>query len=390
MNSVTSHVGRARWFAREVVAPVAAERDRSRDPTDCFSWEIVEQGSQLGLRTLTLAPEHGGAGLDLPQLAQVVLELAQADAGVAALFAQTNMLWRVIEGAATDEQRARWLPRFRDDPRCLLALAVTEPEVGSDHIIPFQGPDPPRFATQATPEVGGWRLEGRKLFVDNGNRAGIYLVMAQTDPNVGLDRGATCFVIEAGTPGLCSGQVFDKMGERLANHAEVRLEGCRVPGSAVLGTVNRGFEVLDRHFRGRATLAGCCALGIAEAAYAKAVAWCRARIQGGRSLIDHDLVGVELAEMRMQLTAAQDHVLATAARIAAGEAGPAEDALAKVYAAEVAHQVVTRALDLHGARGYLRDGGMEKLLRDVIAFFHSDGANRTLLIKAARAIRAHR
>jgi len=235
------YLERARRFAREVVAPLAVELDRRPDPADCFSWEVVEQGSRLGLRTLTLAPEHGGAGLGLPQLARIVFELAQADEGMAALFAQTNMLWRVIAGAATEGQRARWLPRFRDDPRCLLALAITEPEVGSDHVIPFSGPDPPRLATRAMPEVGGgWCLEGRKLFVDNGNRAGIYLVMAQTNPSAGLDRGATCFVIEAGTPGLRSGRVFDQAGERLANHSGVLLEGCRVPEGAVLGAFNRG------------------------------------------------------------------------------------------------------------------------------------------------------
>ncbi|HLH67697.1 MAG TPA: acyl-CoA dehydrogenase family protein [Candidatus Dormibacteraeota bacterium] len=388
MSSAELYLERARRFAQEVVAPVAAELDRRPDPVDCFSWEVVEQGSRLGLRTLTLAPEHGGAGLDLPQLARVVFELAKVDVGIAALFAQTNMLWRVIAGAATEEQRGRWLPRFRDDPRCLLALAVTEPEVGSDHVIPWSGPDPPRLATRATPEGGGWCLEGRKLFVDNGNRAGIYLVMAQTDPDTGLDRGTTCFVIEAGTPGLRPGRVFDKAGERLANHSEVLLEGCRVSEGAVLGAVNRGFEVLERHFRGRATLAGCCALGVAEAAYARTLAWCRERVQGGRPLIEHDLVGVELAEMRMQLTAAWDHLLATAARIAAGSAGLAEDGLAKVHAAQVGYQVVTRALDLHGGRGYLRDAGVEKWWRDVAAFFHSDGANRALLIRAARAIRA--
>ncbi|HZV52065.1 MAG TPA: acyl-CoA dehydrogenase family protein [Candidatus Dormibacteraeota bacterium] len=175
----------------------------------------------------------------------------------------------VISGAATEEQRARWLPRFRDDPRCLLALAVTEPEVGSDHVIPCSAPDPPRLATRATLVAGGWCLEGTSCSWTTATGPASTCVMAQTDPSTGLDRGTTCFVIETGTPGLRPGRVFDKAGERLANHSEVLLEGCQVPEGAVLGAANPGFEVLERHFRGRATLADCCALGVAEAAYAR-------------------------------------------------------------------------------------------------------------------------
>lgn len=379
-------VERAREFAQCVVAPAAADLDAHPDPERCFSWELVERGDRLGLRTLTLGREHGGSGLGLGTLARVIFEIACADAGVAAVFAQTNKLWQVLEGAANPGQLAWLIPRFRADPRCLLAVAITEPDVGSDYIIPIQGPGAPRFTTSARRRDGGWELEGYKHFIDNGNRAGIYLLMAQTDPLVGLAEGTTCFVAEAGTPGLRPGKVFDKLGERLANHTQVFIESCFLPDSQVLGNVNRGFELLHRHFAGRATLAACSVLGVAESAYCLALEWSLGDPQEAGRRRPCDVLGIQLAEMRMILNAARDHVLNTASRIEAGTAGVNDDALAKVYASRAAHEVLTHALELASREDMCRGAGLEKLLRDCASFFHSDGVNRTLLIKAGRAI----
>ncbi|HSL25189.1 MAG TPA: acyl-CoA dehydrogenase family protein, partial [Acidimicrobiia bacterium] len=126
-----------RRFAKEVVAPVAADLDRSIYPEDCFSWDIVEKADAAGIRTATLAAEFGGAGVDSLTTAMMIEELAKADLGVSVIFAQTLKIAQTLQGAATAEQKARFLGDYAADPRGLLAIAITEPDRASDYIIPY-------------------------------------------------------------------------------------------------------------------------------------------------------------------------------------------------------------------------------------------------------------
>jgi len=378
-----------RAFVAASVAPVAAELDRRRDPADCFSWEIVEAASRAGIRTLTLGREFGGAGIDSPTTAMVVEELARGDLGVSVVFAQTLKIAQTLERACTSAQARRFLSSFAADPRGLLAIAITEPETSSDYIIPFDDPRA-QFRTAAVRTAGGWALNGMKHFISNGNRAMLYLVFAQTDPAVGLVRGSTCFLVPRDTPGLSIGRVHDKLGERLANNAELLFRDCRVADEQVLGTVHGGFEILRRFFPASNAYAAASVLGVARAAYERTLAWSRRRVQGGRRLIDHDTTAEDLAEMRMRIDAARAYLHSAASAADHPETmDPTMGALPKVFASRIAWWVVTRALELHGGHGFMRDSGsgMEKLVRDAAAFLHSDGANRSLLLKAARFIR---
>lgn len=379
----------ARRFATEVVAPQAALLDRNLNPEDCFSWEIVERGSAYGLRTLTLSPEYGGAGADTLTTAMVIEELARADVGVAVVFAQTLKIVQAIQKAATSAQKDRYLPRFREDPRFLLAIGITEPEVSSDYIIPYEAPEAP-FRTTARRVSGGWVLNGKKHFISNGNRARLYLIFAQTRPGVSLVEGSTCFLVEAGAPGFSIGRVHDKFGERFTNNAELIFRDCFVPDENVLGEVNGGFEVLAKFFPASNAYAAATVLGVAEAAYERALDWARQRVQGGKPLIEHEMIAAILAEMKMWLDAARAYVYQAAWAVDHPEAwDPTMAALPKVMASQVAWKVVTTAFELHGGYGFMKDmgTGMEKLLRDAATFLHSDGANRSLLLKAARFIR---
>jgi len=378
----------ARTFVADVVAPVAADLDRQTNPEDCFSWDIVDKGSACGLRTLTLLPEYGGAGADCVTTAMVVEELAKGDMGVSVVFAQTLKLIQALQGAATDAQRARVLPVVRDDPRCLLAIGMTEPQTSSNYIIPYR---PAGFVTRATRQGTKWVINGKKRFISNGNRARFYLLFAQTNPDKGLNEGSTCFLIERGTPGFTTGHVEDKMGERLANNAELIFNDCCVPDENVLGVVDRGFDVISEFFPASNAYAAASVLGVAVAAYERSLAWTRERVQGGQRLIDHDIVAAQLAEMHMLIEAARAYIHQAAWRADHKETGwdPTLGALPKVFASEVSWKVVTKALELHGGYGYMRDGGFEKLVRDAACFIHSDGVNRTLLLKAAQFIRAN-
>jgi alkylation response protein AidB-like acyl-CoA dehydrogenase len=376
----------ARKFAAEVIAPVAAGLDRNVAPEDCFSWDIVEAGSDRGLRTLTLLPEYGGAGADCLTTAMVVEELAKADMGVSVVFAQTLKLIQSFQAAATDDQRARFLPKLRDDRRALMAIGMTEPQTASNYIIPYQ---PAGFVTTAVRKGRGWVINGRKRFISNGNRAWLYLLFAQTNPDKGLNLGSTCFIIERGTAGFTTGHVEDKMGERLANNAELIFDSCFVPDEDVLGAVDRGFDVISQFFPASNAYAAASVLGVAAAAYDRSIRWTRERVQGGKPLIEHDIIAAQLAEMQMQIDAARAYIHHAAWKADHRETGwdPTLGALPKVFASEVAWKVVTKALELHGAYGYMRDLGFEKLVRDAACFVHSDGVNRTLLLKAAQFIR---
>ena len=201
--------------------------------------------------------------------------------------------------------------------------------------------------------------------------------------------GSTCFLVERDTPGFSIGTVHDKMGERLVNNAELIFQDCFVPDSNVLGEVDKGFDILVQFFPASNAYAAASVLGVAEAAYERAVQWTRERVQGGRLLIEHDLVAADLARMRMWIDAARAYIYQAAWAADHREEGwdPTMGALPKVFASEVAWRVVTMAMELHGGYGYMRETGLEKLVRDAAAFLHSDGANRSLLLKAARFIR---
>jgi len=372
-------------FGAEVVAPLAAELDARPNPEDCFSWEIVEAASAAGLRTATLSPEYGGAGIDSLTTARVVEELGRADLGVSVVIAQTLKIAQTLQQAASPEQRDRFVPKFAADPRFLLAIGITEPENASNYFISY----PEDFRTTATKVPYGWVLNGKKHFISNGNVASLYLLFAQTDPGRGLVEGSTCFLVERPAKGFSIGKVHDKMGERLANNAELLFDDCFVPDENVLGEVGRGFDVLTTFFPASNAYAAASVLGVASAAYDRSVSWTSRRYQGGAYLIEHDSVAADLARMRMLIDAARAY-LRQAARAADHrdtEWDPTMGALPKVFASEAAWEVVTTTLSLHGGHGYMKDLGIEKLVRDAAAFLHSDGANRTLLLKAARFIR---
>jgi alkylation response protein AidB-like acyl-CoA dehydrogenase len=377
----------ARRFVAEEVRPRAAALDAEVDPAACFSWEIVERASALGLRTLTLEAAYGGAGADSLTTALLVEELAVGDLGVAVIFAQTWKILQTIQRACTPDQRERYLPRFRDDPRCLLAIGITEPSFSSDYIIPSEEPEAGP-ALLAERDGDAWVLNGAKHFISNGNRAGLCLVFAATDRTRGVREGMSAFLVPRETPGFSVGRVHDKMGERLVNNAEILFKDCRVPAADMVGRPGEGFALLARFFPASNAYAAASVIGVARAAYERSLEWARTRIQGGRRLIEHQTVATMLAEMRMVLDASRAYAWRAAwAADHPEQWDPTLGALPKVQAAEAAWRITRLALELHGGHGYMRDSGVEKLARDAAAFLHSDGANASLKLKAANAIR---
>ena len=258
-----------RRFNAEVVAPVAAELDARADPEESFSWEIVEKADEFGLRTLTLSEDWGGGGADCVTTAMIIKELAKADIGVSVVMAQTLKIAQILQSALTRGQREQFIPIFRDDPRGLLAIGISEPETGSNYFIRQDAP----FHTRAEKVDGGWRINGVKRFISNGNRACVYLLFAQTAADKSLFDGSTCFVIDRGLEGFTIGRVHDKMGERLANNAELIFKDCFVPDGQVVGEVGNGFQVLVDFFPASNAYAAASVLGAATAACERSLEW---------------------------------------------------------------------------------------------------------------------
>ena len=370
-----------RRFVEDEVAPRAAALDANPDPEASFSWEIVEKANEVGIRTMTLAEQWGGLGTDSLTTAMVIEELAKGDIGVSVIFAQTLKIAQIMQKALNAEQRARVLPQFASDPRGMLAIGITEPDNASNYFLPYPTP----FRTRAKKTAGGWIVNGMKHFISNGNRASFYLLFVQTEPGRPMAEGATCFLLERGRPGFTIGRVHDKMGERLANNAELVFQDCFLPDENVVGQVGRGFGVLGEFFPQSNAYAAATVLGVAGALHRKAIEWARIRVQGGKPLIEHDGIRAQLAEMRMLIDASRAYVHRAAWLADHQEHGwdKTLGALPKAMAAQAAWKIATWTMEIHGGHGYMKEFGVEKLVRDAAAFLHSDGVNRTLFLKAA-------
>ena len=373
-----------RRFCKEEVAPRAATLDANKDPLDCFSWEIIEKSHELGIRTMTLEEKWGGLGMDALTTAMVVEELGVADLGTSVVLAQTFKIAQIMQLAFNEEQKQRVLPDFASDPRGVLAIGMTEPGNGSDKHTSFPVP----FASNAERVEGGWKLNGLKQFISNGNRASWYLVMVQTDRKKTMQDGATCFLLKRGHPGFTIGRVHDKMGERLANNAELVFQDCFVSDADVVGKVGESAAVTANFSPFSNAYAGASVLGVAVALYRKAVDWSKTRVQGGKPIIEHDGIRAQLSEMHMLIEASRAYIYRSA--YLADHRDEGWDAtlgvLPKAMASQAAWKIAQWTLEIHGGHGYMKEFGVEKLVRDAAAFLHSDGVNRTLFIKAARSL----
>jgi alkylation response protein AidB-like acyl-CoA dehydrogenase len=368
-------------FVDKEVRPRAAKLDANPDPAEGFSWEIVEKAHEVGIRTMTLSEKWGGLGTDSLTTAMVIEELAKGDIGVSVIFAQTLKIAQIMEKALNAEQQARVLPEFSADPRGMLAIGITEPDNASNYFLPYPTP----FRTTAKETAGGWIVNGMKHFISNGNRSSFYLLFAQTEPGKPLSEGSTCFLLERGRPGFTIGRVHDKMGERLANNAELVFQDCFIPDENVVGQPGKGFGVLAEFFPQSNAYAAATILGVAVALHRKAIEWSRLRVQGGKPLIEHDGIRAQLAEMRMLIDASRAYLHRAAWLADHPEQGwdRTLGALPKAMAAQSAWKIATWTMEIHGGHGYMKEFGVEKLVRDAAAFLHSDGVNRTLFLKAA-------
>jgi alkylation response protein AidB-like acyl-CoA dehydrogenase len=275
----------------------------------------------------------------------------------------------------------RVLSGFAQDPRGMLAIGITEPDNASNYLVPYPAP----FRTVAVKAKGGWIVNGMKHFISNANRASHFLFFAQTEKGKPMTEGSTCFLLERGRPGFTIGRVHDKMGERLANNAEMVFQDCFIPDENVVGKIGDGFSELGKFMPWSNAYGGATILGVAVALHQKAIDWAKVRIQGGKPLIEHDGIRAQLAEMRMLIDASRAYIHRVCWLAVHPEHGwdKALGALPKVMASKATWKIAKWCLEIHGGNGYMKEFGVEKLVRDAAAYLHSDGVNRTLCLKAA-------
>ncbi|MEK6711278.1 MAG: acyl-CoA dehydrogenase family protein [Nitrospinota bacterium] len=362
----------AREFCEQEIRPVAAARDRIKDPAKTIDWDLIRKGSALGLRTLAVPEKFGGPGVDLMGQVLVILELARGDGGVAKTFSQCWKWTPMLCELATDEQRDRFLPRFMEDDTYLLSLGGTEPDAGSDNRWP---PNDPRagWKTSAVRQGDEWVLNGMKHYIANGGVAKLYIIMCRTDPTVPITKGTTMFFIPAGTPGFRIGRTHDKVGFRFYQNAELIMENCRIPDSLRLGEVNEGRGASRERVTGFNDVElSANVLGMAQAAYEHALEFARNRVQGGKPIIQHQAVGLMLADMYMRLEAGRAYLfhVAEGCMQEGHDFDSASKQLLKVFATEAAISVTQKAIEIYGGAGIMREHPVEKLWRDVSVFPH--------------------
>jgi isovaleryl-CoA dehydrogenase len=340
-----------RRFARELVAPLAAELDRdARFPTEAW-----EKGAELGLLGLPADEQYGGAGLGLTETCIVAEELAAVCVSTAVtLLHQADMVVGNLSRNATEEQKRKFLPRLCSG-EWVGCLAITEPEAGSDALA---------MRTRASRVDGGWLLDGTKTFITNAPVADLALVYAKTGP---VDsRQMALFAVEAATPGFERGGKLDKMGWRGSPTGELILRECFVPEENLIGGEGEGIGVLISGLNSERITMAAQGVGIAQGALDASVGYAKERVQFGRRIGDFQLIQAKLADMFVDIEACRALVhrgatLADAGRISElrGLAGAA-----KLLGSEIAMRATTQAVQIFGGYGYTKEYPVERMMRD--------------------------
>ncbi|HDR9756095.1 TPA: acyl-CoA dehydrogenase family protein [Burkholderia cepacia] len=340
----------ARAFATEMLAPNAAQWDHDAHLPDA----IVAQLGELGLLGMIVPQELGGSYTDYVAYALAMEEVAAGDAACATMMSVHNSVGcGPILGFGTPAQKDRWLADMAAG-RVIGAFCLTEPQAGSEAN---------NLRTRAELRDGKWVLNGAKQFVTNGQRAGVAIVFAMTDPEAGK-RGISAFLVPTDTPGFIVGKPEKKMGIRASDTCPITFENCAIPQENLLGNRGEGLKIALSNLEGGRIGIAAQALGIARAAFDKARRYAGERVQFGKPIAEHQAIQQKLADMAVQINAARLLVHHAAKLRTAGLPCLSEASQAKLFASEMAERVCSDAIQIHGGYGYLVDYEVERHYRD--------------------------
>ena len=315
--------------------------------------DLIKQCFELGLMAIETPEEYGGAGSTFFNAILAIEELARVDASVSVFVdVQNTLVTNAFIRWGNDEQKKKYLPQMAESK--VGAYALSEAGSGSDAFA---------LKTKAVDKGDFWEISGQKLWITNGNEAEIFIVFATVDPSAGY-KGITAFIVEKNFEGFSVGKKEDKLGIRASSTTELILDSCQVPKENVLGEVGFGYKVsIETLNEGRIGI-GAQMIGIARGAFEAALNYTNEREQFGKKISDFQAVQFQLAEMAIDIEAARLLVYNAARLKDAGKPFLKEAAMAKVYSSRVAERVSSKAIELFGGYGYVKDYPVEKFWRD--------------------------
>ncbi|MCI7442386.1 MAG: acyl-CoA dehydrogenase [Clostridium sp.] len=341
-----------REFAVNEVKPIAAEIDETEE----FPMENVKKMAKLGMMGIPFSKEVGGAGGDVLSYIIAVEELSKACATTGVILsAHTSLCASVINENGTPEQKAKYLPDLCSGKK-IGAFGLTEPGAGTDAAG--------QQTTAVLSEDGShYVLNGSKIFITNGGVADTFIIFAMTDKSQGT-RGISAFIVEKGFPGFSIGNLENKMGIRASSTTELIMEDCIVPAENLIGKPGKGFGIAMKTLDGGRIGIAAQALGIAEGAFEECVAYMKERKQFRKPLAAFQGLQWYIAEMDVKIQAAKHLVYKAAMNKQLGKPYTIDAARAKLFAAETAMEVTTKAVQIFGGYGYTKEYPMERMMRD--------------------------
>lgn len=361
-----------RKFVENEIAPIAAEIDEDHR----YPMENVQKLFKYGYMAVGFPEEYGGTGLDRVSQVIVTEEIARKCASTAAIYSIHHAGVWPLQLFGNKEQKDKYLNDLLHGGM-IAGFALTEPNAGSDAS---------NAQTTAVADGDYYVLNGTKCFITGAGRAGLYTVLAMTEPEK-KTRGMTAFLVEANTPGLLVGKIENKMGICASQTGELILKNVRVHKSAILGDYNKGFKVALTCIDGsRIVVAAGQALGIAEEAFALAVEYSKERIQFGSAISENQGIQWYLAEMKAKLEASRLITYHAAQEANVKKRYSEEAAIAKLVVTENARFIVERALQIHGGYGYMKDYPLERMYRDQKITEIYEGTNEICKMVIGRSI----
>lgn len=363
-----------RRFAREKLAPSASLRDQAK----AFPHDELHELGAMGLLGMLVPAEYGGAGLDYLSMALVLEELGAGDGAVSTIVSVNNsVVCGPLLQFGSAAQRQQWLPALAAGTQ-LGCFCLTEPQAGSDAAS---------IKTRATRTGNHYVLNGSKQFITTGNNASLAIVFAVTDPAAGKN-GISAFLVPTSNAGFIVARVEDKLGQRCSDTAQIVLDNCRVPVSAMLGEAGDGYRIALANLESGRIGIAAQSVGMARAAYECALRYSKERESFGKKIFEHQSVAFRLAEMATQIEAARQLVWHAAALKDAGEPALKHASMAKLFASEMAERVCSTAIQIFGGYGYVTDFPVERIFRDVRVSQIYEGTSDVQRLVISRAIAA--
>jgi alkylation response protein AidB-like acyl-CoA dehydrogenase len=365
--------------ARDYARRELTERDRAWDQDESSNVEVLPQLADMGFLTLTIPEESGGLGCDYATYAAILHEVSYAAPSVSVAISVHNMVGTVLAAHAASPEREQWLQSW-GRAEALSAFALSEANAGSD---------PAGTRTRADRVDGGYRLNGEKMWITSGLSARWFLTLVRTGSGLGKE-GLTALMVDGQGPGIERTKIVGKMGIRGSETAVVAFSDVFVPESHRIGDEGEGLGVLLAALdRGRIGIASQ-ATGIAHACVDLMVDYAKQREQFGTPIANFQAIQCMIADSAVELAAACELIQFAAAKLDAGRPIPAASAKAKLYATEAANRIAYRAVQVHGATGYVREHRVEQLYRDARVTTIYEGTSEVQRIIIARdLIRRH-